>query len=214
MPPRSRIRQEAISDIARQLGVSEEALADAVGAAGGDIAAAAEALGADLLDLFGPSRKPSRRVRRAFSGSYRRSFLRRTAGARSRGESIRESAGHRVYDGPVDRSASLFVESDEGPRFAQLHGISASELRRAGIYMGAVGQLAQDRYVTPGGVRLHGAAAQRNFRRRFSRWQPIGGYRVVSDPAAVLALAADTAGSGQRIDFVSPKRRRSRRGRS
>jgi hypothetical protein len=51
--------------------------------------------------------------------------------------------------------------------------------------MSATRQLLDDLRVRP----QEADSIKRAFRRRFERWQPIGGYRVVSDADAVIALA-------------------------
>ena len=109
MPPRSHIRRDTISDLAGTLGIGFDELADEIARLDGDIASAAETFGGDLLDLFGPSRKPNRRTRRAFSGAYRREYSGRQA-KRLPGESAREAAGGHIYEGVVERSAPIFVE--------------------------------------------------------------------------------------------------------
>ncbi len=123
----------------------------------------------------------------------------------------RERLGHRVA-GSRERTASFYT-STGGPRFIRVEGadVSLREVRRAAEYLGAVGALMHGRYHTPGGIHLTGAAADRHFERRFSRWQPIAGFEVVSDPEAIRALAEQQRVTDEDIVFDSGRSRPGRR---
>jgi hypothetical protein len=150
--------------------------------------------------------RPGTRGRQAADAEYRRQQ------AMAHPElPARERLGHRVA-GSRERTASFYTSTD-GPRFVRVEGadVSLCDVRRAGTYMGAIGALMRGRYHTPGGVHLTGAAADRHFERRFSRWQAIAGLAVVSDPEAVRALAEQQRATDEDIVFDSGRSRAGRR---
>jgi len=142
---------------------------------------------------------------------YRVQYLRRRAAAPD--VSARTALGH--Y-GPLERPrvASFFANTPEGPRLVTVEHVSASELRRAGRYMRACQGLARGTYRNPAGVPLTGAEADRHFRGRFLRWQPIAAMTVVSDPAAVKALVVVSREVGDEVIFDSGRSRPGRRRRT
>lgn len=144
--------------------------------------------------------------------AYRVQYLARRAAAPD--ISAREALGH--Y-GPLERPrvATFFADTlDEGGRLVTLEGVSAADQRRAGRYMRAAQGLARGAYRTPSGVWLTGANADRHFARRFARWQPIAGMRVVSNPATVKALVVMSREAGEEIAFDSGRSRPGRRRRT
>lgn len=126
----------------------------------------------------------------------------------------REAVGHYRYEPGSVRVAMFFAVAEGGVELLRVDNISAADERRAGIYMLAVRGLVNGSYRTHSGAILRGEAAKRHFRARFRAWRPIAGRRVAFDPDAVLAAADAAAAAGIVIAFVSPKKRRSRRGRS
>ncbi len=142
---------------------------------------------------------------------YRAKYLDRRAAAADL--PAREALGH--Y-GPLDRPrvATFFAQSAEGARLVTVENVSAADLRRAGRYMRACQGLARGTYRTPAGVTLTGSAADRHFRRRFSRWEPIAGLRAVSDPDTVKALVVVNREIGTEVVFDSGRSRPGRRRRT
>ncbi|MDA8380321.1 MAG: hypothetical protein M0020_05765 [Actinomycetota bacterium] len=138
-----------------------------------------------------------------------RSTYERRAARRAPGDTVRAALGHGALERP--RVASIFAAADGGGRFLTLEDVGLADQRRAGRYLAAVRDLARDRYRTPAGVVLHGDAARRHFAARFSRWRPIGGQRIVSDPDGALALADAAREAGDEVLFDSPRRRPRRR---
>ncbi|MDA8360364.1 MAG: hypothetical protein M0Z95_29620, partial [Actinomycetota bacterium] len=127
--------------------------------------------------------------------------------------SAREALGH--Y-GPLERPrvATFFAATPEGARLVTVEGVSAADQRRAGRYMRAAQGLARGTYRTPAGELLVGAAAERDFQRRFSRWQPIAGMAIVSDPATVTALVVENREAGAEVHYDSGRSRPGRRRRT
>lgn len=213
MPPRSAYREQGIAQVSAALGVTVDEVVDALSDANDDLVLAAEALGGDPYAIFGPSGRPSRQVRRAFGHGYTRTYAKRTAAHPEM--TAREAAGHYRYEPGAVRVATFFaVAEGGGVELIRVDGISAADERRAGIYMHSVRGLVNNAYRLRPGAILRGEAAKRHFRNRFRAWRPIAGRRVAFDPDAVLAAADAAAAAGIVIAFVSPKRRRSRRGRS
>ena len=142
---------------------------------------------------------------------YRAEYLARRVAAPE--ASAREALGH--Y-GPLERPrvATFFAETPEGSRLVMIEGVSAADQRRAGRYMRAAQGLARGNYRTPTGEMLTGPAADRHFARRFSRWQPIAGLPIVSDPATVKALVVEGRESGEEVIFDSGRSRPGRRRRT
>lgn len=121
--------------------------------------------------LTNATTEPGSLGRQAVREANRAVYARRTAG-RPEGVTAREAAGH-VRPGTT-RSMSGMVA--DPPRFAVFENVSGGEARRLGRYDGLVGQLSE------------GALDPGAFERRVSRWAPVQGERLLSDPAAVLAL--------------------------
>ncbi len=142
---------------------------------------------------------------------YRSQYVSRRAAAPD--VSAREALGH--Y-GPLERPrvATFFAMTPEGARLVTVGGVSASDQRRAGRYMRACQGLARGTYRTPTGEVLTGHAADRHFARRFSRWKPIAGMKVVSDPATVKALIVVGRETGTEVVFDSGRSRPGRRRRT
>ena len=142
---------------------------------------------------------------------YRAEYLARRAAAPD--VKAREALGHYA---PLERPrvATFFAQTSEGARLVTVEDVSAADLRRAGRYMRACQGLARGTYRTPGGVHLTGADADRHFRQRFARWQPIAGLTVVSDPTAVKALVVTSREAGEDIIFDSGRSRPGRRRRT
>lgn len=142
---------------------------------------------------------------------YRAQYVARRAAAPD--ISAREALGH--Y-GPLERPrvATFFAATNEGGRLVTLEGVSAGDQRRAGRYMRAAQALVRGNYRTPSGIELHGAVADRHFERRFSRWRPIAGMEVVSDPDTVKALVVTTREAGDDVLFDSGRSRPGRRRRT
>lgn len=213
MPPRSRYREQGVAQVAEALGITTDEVADALADFNDDLLAAVEGLGGDRFAIFGPAGRPNRQVRRAFGHGYQRVYARRTAA--HPGLTAREGAGHHLYEPGAVRVAMFFSTTDAGGvELVRVDGISAADERRAGIYMYGVRGLVNGTYRTPSGAILRGDAAGRHFRNRFRAWQPIAGRRVAFDADAVLAAADAVAAAGVVIAFVSPRKRRPRRGRS
>jgi hypothetical protein len=110
--------------------------------------------------------------------------------------------------------ATFFAETPEGARLLTLQGVSAADQRRAGRYMRACQGLARGDYRTPAGVHLTGAEADRHFRQRFARWQPIAGMSVVGDPDTAKALVVESREADEEILFDSGRSRPGRRRRT
>ena len=125
----------------------------------------------------------------------------------------REALGH--Y-GPLERPrvATFFAQMPEGARLVTIEGVSAADQRRAGRYMRACQALARGSYRTPSGEVLTGHAADRHFAQRFSRWKPIAGMDVVSDPTTVKALIVVGRETGTEVVFDSGRSRPGRRRRT
>ena len=142
---------------------------------------------------------------------YRSQYVSRRAAAPD--VSAREALGH--Y-GPLERPrvATFFARTPEGARLVTVGGVSAADQRRAGRYMRACQGLARGSYRTPTGEVLTGHAADRHFARRFSRWKPIAGMKVVSDPATVKALIVVGRETGTEVVFDSGRSRPGRRRRT
>lgn len=213
MPPRSRYREQGLEQVAQALGVTADRVADVLADFGDDLVAGTEALGGDRFAIFGPSGRPNRQVRRAFGHGYQRTYAKRTAA--HPGLTAREAAGHHRYEPGAVRVAMFFATTDGGGvELVRVDNVSAADERRGGIYMHSVRGLVNNAYRLRSGAILRGEAAKKHFRARFRAWQPIAGRRVAFDPDAVLAAADAAAAAGVIIAFVSPKKRRSRRGRS
>lgn len=142
---------------------------------------------------------------------YRAEYLARRMAAPE--ASARQALGH--Y-GPLERSrvATFFAQTPEGARLVTVEDVSAADLRRAGRYMRAAQGLARGNYRTPTGETLTGARADRHFAIRFSRWKPIAGLPIVSDPAAVKALVVVNRETGTEVVFDSGRSRPGRRRRT
>ena len=142
---------------------------------------------------------------------YRAQYLARRSGAPD--VPARQALGH--Y-GPLERPrvATFFAQTPEGARLVTLEGVSAADQRRAGRYMRAAQGLARSTYRTPSGLAMTGAVADRAFERRFSRWQPIAGMDVVSDPDSVKALVVVSREAGEEVRFDSGRSRPGRRRRT
>jgi hypothetical protein len=142
---------------------------------------------------------------------YRMQYLARRAAVPD--VKAREALGH--Y-GPLERPrvATFFADRPEGGRLVTLEGVSAADQRRAGKYMRAAQGLARGTYRTPSGHWLAGANADRHFAKRFARWQPIAGMRIVSDPGTVKALVVVSREAGEEIAFDSGRSRPGRRRRT
>lgn len=142
---------------------------------------------------------------------YRAEYLARRVAAPE--VSARQALGHYA---PLERPrvATFFAQTPEGARLVTVEEVSAADLRRAGRYMRACQGLARGTYRTPGGSHLTGADADRHFRRRFARWQPIAGLSVVSDPTAVKALVVTSRETGTDVVFDSGRSRPGRRRRT
>ena len=145
------------------------------------------------------------------SAVYRIQYVARRAVAPE--VSAREAHGH--Y-GPLERPrlATFFAETPEDARLVTVENVSAADLRRAGKFMRACQGLARGSYRTPAGEALTGAAADRHFRQRFSRWQPIAGMRIVSNPDTVKALVVVNRETGDEVIFDSGRSRPGRRRRT
>ncbi|MGH9110020.1 MAG: hypothetical protein ACRDY3_11260 [Acidimicrobiales bacterium] len=142
---------------------------------------------------------------------YRAEYLARRVEAPE--VSAREALGHH---GPLERPrvATFFAQNPEGARLVTLEGVSGADQRRAGRYMRAAQGLARGTYRPPTGETLSGPAADRHFERRFSRWQPIAGLPLVSDPGTVKALVVESRESGTEVLFDSGRSRPGRRRRT
>ena len=142
---------------------------------------------------------------------YRAQYLARRAAAPD--VKAREALGHH---GPLERPrvATFFAQTPEGARLVTLEGVSAADQRRAGRYMRAAQGLARGTYRTRSGEALTGHLADRHFARRFSRWQPIAGMEVVSDPDTVKALVVVNRETGTEVLFDSGRSRPGRRRRT
>jgi hypothetical protein len=142
---------------------------------------------------------------------YRSQYLSRRAAAPD--VKAREALGH--Y-GPLERPrvATFFAQMPEGARLVTIEGVSAADQRRAGRYMRACQALARGSYRTPSGEVLTGHAADRHFAQRFSRWKPIAGMDVVSDPTTVKALIVVGRETGAEVVFDSGRSRPGRRRRT
>jgi hypothetical protein len=140
-------------------------------------------------------------------------YLRRRAARPS--ATARESLGH-VPPGSIAPTASFFAERVEGGPLTLLVGVAIrrADLRRVARFDAAVEALRRRR-ITP-----------HAFERRVSRWAPVevlappelaGRWRLVADPEAVAALAAEAQDRGVRwIDSGRSRplpRRRSARSR-
>jgi len=107
-------------------------------------------------------------------------------------------AGHRPQSGV----ATFYGQTPDGARLVQLEGLTAGDVRRAARYMSATAQLLDDLRARPWDTKR----IKRNFRRRFERWAPIGGFRVVSDADTVVALAEQSRITEEEPVFDSGRR--------
>lgn len=121
--------------------------------------------------------KPGTRGRQAVD---RQTYLNRTT--RNLSLSPSQATGHRK---PTDRPTVISVLVDEPPRQVVLEGLNRRDLSRAAKHANAVNQLES------------GRLAPEDFRRRFSRWRPIAGFRFLSNPDAVLAVMEGLRAQGQ-----------------
>jgi hypothetical protein len=87
--------------------------------------------------------------------------------------SARQALGH-PKPGDSRPTISLMVEDD--PRFIVIETDNRRDLRRAARYDNLVSQMAS------------GRLSPEAFRRRVCSWRPIGEFRFLSDPDAVLAI--------------------------
>jgi hypothetical protein len=139
---------------------------------------------------------PAKRRRRHTAAEYRRrkqraaergsTFYReRRVRGEERGYSRTQAAGHRRAGEPSPRrvsalrSSEFTIFTDRGERVDVR--VNRAETRRAARYQVAVGRLERGE-ITPS-----------EFRRRVSRWRPVAGHRLASDPDVALALKATTA---------------------
>ena len=97
-------------------------------------------------------------------------------------ESPRKALGHESVAEREARRMSLLL--DAPPLYAELGALGRRDRSRVARYDALVSNLAQGRIT---------AAA---FRRRVSRWAPIGDQRFLADPAAVLALLEQRRAAG------------------
>jgi hypothetical protein len=109
--------------------------------------------------------------------------------------SARQATGHPA-SGDRPPTGTLIAWTVEGAQQVRLEGLSRSDLRRAGQYEHALGDLS-DGLITP-----------RDFRRRFRRWKLVGGQRLVADPDAALAAADEARAAGEEVIFNSGRVRR------
>jgi hypothetical protein len=107
-------------------------------------------------------------------------------------------AGHRPLDGVAD----IYVQTSAGAALVRLEGLTAGEVRRGGRYMHATAVLLDDLRARP----WDADAIKRSFRRRFERWAPIGGLRVVPDPDTVIVLAEQARITEEEPVFDSGRR--------
>jgi len=107
-------------------------------------------------------------------------------------------AGHRPQDGVAD----IYAQTPEGAALVRLEGLSAGEVRRGARYMHATAVLLDDLRTYP----WDADAIKRAFQRRFDRWAPIGGYRVIPDPDTVIALAEQSRITEEEPVFDSGRR--------
>jgi hypothetical protein len=103
-------------------------------------------------------------------------------------ESARKALGH---EPSAERAATTIGAPVGDPahgtpaRFVELSGLSRQERSRIGRYGSLVGQL-RDGQITPAA-----------FRRRVSRWAPVAGLPLLSDPDAVLAIVERRRAAGE-----------------
>ena len=120
--------------------------------------------------------------------------------------SAREASGHTVA-GSRPKVASFYTDP---PGFVTLEGVTGSEMRRAGIYMASVRDLVENS--RRGGPEWQAVATA--FERRFRRWAPIAGYKLLADADAVVAVAEQERAADTEVTFDSGRSRPGRRRRT
>ena len=105
----------------------------------------------------------------------------RARAAYERGEHL-ERLGHEELVEP--RGVVLLTAQDGVVRLTGTD-LSRQDLRRAAVHLHAARHLAE---VYDNSDKATWERAALRFRRRFRRWQPVAGYRLSADPAAVLAM--------------------------
>ena len=123
------------------------------------------------------------------------------------GLSAHEALGHNV--GAARAKVASFYAADPA-RFVILEGVTGGEMRRAGLYMIEVRKLVE--FKRRGGLEWNQAAAA--FERRFSRWKPIRGRTLLSNPEAAVALAEELRAADTAVVFDSGRSRPGRRRRT
>jgi hypothetical protein len=111
------------------------------------------------------------------------SYERRTSPLRHPGRSARELAGHENQDVRARRSISGFLA--DRPGLALVQSPTKGEASRLARYDNLVGQLAS------------GKIKPEAFHRRVSKWQPVQGQRLESDPTKVMASLSALQAAGQ-----------------
>lgn len=123
------------------------------------------------------------------------------------GLSAREALGHEV--GATRPKVASFYAANPA-QMMTVEGVSGNDMRRAGYYMLAVGQLVNAKQ--RGGADWAESAAA--FRARFSPWRPIAGRSLLTDPLAVVALAEQERAADTEVVFDSGRSRPGRRRRT
>jgi hypothetical protein len=123
------------------------------------------------------------------------------------GLSAREALGHDVA---ASRPKLASFYASDPVQFVKFEGVTGGEMYRAGVYMSEVRKLTE--FKGRGGIEWNQAAAA--FERRFSRWKPIRGRTLLSEPEAVVALAEDLRATDTEVVFDSGRSRPGRRRRT
>jgi hypothetical protein len=119
----------------------------------------------------------------------------------------REALGHEV-DLARPKVASFYAA--DPIQLITLEGVTGAEMRRAGLYMVAARQLLESH----GRSGREWEQAAKAFEQRFSRWKPIAGRTLLTDPRAVVALAEELRAADTEVVFDSGRSRPGRRRRT
>jgi len=117
------------------------------------------------------------------SAIYRTEYLARRA---SRPDlSARQALGHRAPEPSPPSITALVDLPGGGVGYRDFDGLRPMERGRIGRHEGLIGQL------------IAGRISAAAFRRRVRRWAPVGGFKLASDPGAVISAVTERRAAGE-----------------
>jgi len=98
---------------------------------------------------------------------------------------VRQAVGHRPREASAPSIVALVDHPDGGVGYRRFAGLRPMERRRVGRHDALVGQL------------IAGRISAAAFRRRVRRWAPVGGFKLASDPGAVISAVTERRAAGE-----------------